>query len=196
MNSVHYISAMPKLIPQLEKQIIDTAEKMFIAEGFEIVSMRKIAGELNIAVGTLYNYFPNKTALFFSIMERSWNKTFNTLENICSKCINPGKASRRKAIEAIYDGIRGRGCFALKTFGTLDEKKSSKSDRHTPSFNNEELIKKLENALKPLGAGFAAPDSERLIKMLLATIRMYTFQSVSDSRDKDIDFLLKIVELT
>jgi len=55
---------MPKTIKDLSQKIKDTARETFIERGFDKTDMRYIAKRLNIAVGTLYNYYPSKTELF------------------------------------------------------------------------------------------------------------------------------------
>ncbi len=50
--------------------IIDAAEKLFFAKGYDMVSMDEIAAEVGLTKGALYRYFENKEALFFSIVLR------------------------------------------------------------------------------------------------------------------------------
>lgn len=51
---------MPKIIKNLEEKIFNNAQKLFCENGYENVDMKTIAENCSIAVGTLYNYFPNK----------------------------------------------------------------------------------------------------------------------------------------
>ena len=48
----------------MKKKILATALLHFDKYGFENVSLRKIAAEIGISVGNLYNYFQSKDALF------------------------------------------------------------------------------------------------------------------------------------
>ncbi|HAK45485.1 MAG TPA: hypothetical protein DCO79_06150 [Spirochaeta sp.] len=195
MNTVHYILFMPKLIPQLEEHIINTAEKLFITDGFDSVSMRRMANDLNIAVGTLYNYFPNKAALFFSIMDKSWNKTIAEVEKLIRGSEAGAFETRRAVIEIIYRGIKDRGAFARKTFDYSNlENHSHKLKSFKPDWQHD-LIKNLTELLKPLGAGFSGTDAERTVQSLLASIRFFISFSESDDEAGNIDFLLKIAEL-
>ncbi|MDC7226782.1 MAG: TetR/AcrR family transcriptional regulator [Spirochaetales bacterium] len=194
MNIVHYDACMPKVIPQLDEQIIKKAEVLFIRDGFDGVSMRKLAAEVNIAVGTLYNYYPNKTVLFYSIMEKSWKRTFEDIKTLVETASKEGRPHRREAIELIYDGIKARGAFTNKTFELESSvKHAHKLKTHDPGWQRK-LIILLAETLSPLGAGFAGADRERIIKMMIASIRYFIQTSDSDSRDADIDFLLNIVE--
>jgi len=48
--------------------ILEAAFRLFHRDGYESVSIRDIAAEANIAIGTFYNHFTDKTALFREIV--------------------------------------------------------------------------------------------------------------------------------
>lgn len=52
------------------EQILDAAVKVFAQKGFHLTTIKDIAKEANLAEGTIYNYFENKTALLIGILER------------------------------------------------------------------------------------------------------------------------------
>ena len=56
----------------MRKTIIDTAYTHACAEGLAALSIRNIAKECNIAVGTIYNYFPDKAALVIEVITKFW----------------------------------------------------------------------------------------------------------------------------
>ena len=45
------------------KRILETARRLFAQDGFEAATTRDIAREAEIAVGTLFNYFPTKESI-------------------------------------------------------------------------------------------------------------------------------------
>ena len=49
-------------------EILQVALKHFSEKSFHSVSLRKIASELDLSVGNLYNYFHNKDALFQAVL--------------------------------------------------------------------------------------------------------------------------------
>ena len=51
---------MPPKGERRKQQIIDTAKKMFIGKGFQSTHIGQVCEELNIARGTVYQYFSNK----------------------------------------------------------------------------------------------------------------------------------------
>ena len=63
---------MPKIIDHDVRrgEILDASLALFSKLGFSGISMRHLAGELNVSTGALYHYFPNKSALFESMLYR------------------------------------------------------------------------------------------------------------------------------
>jgi len=53
-----------------ERQIVKAAERLFARRGFAGVAMEDVAERAGLAVGTLYNYFPSKSALLLAILRR------------------------------------------------------------------------------------------------------------------------------
>ncbi len=51
-------------------QILDAAAAVFAERGFHLTTIKDIAKVAEIADGTIYNYFANKTALMIGILER------------------------------------------------------------------------------------------------------------------------------
>ncbi len=75
---------MPKLIPNAKEQILSVAkEELRNPEGGSF-SMRTIAKKCNMAVGTLYNYFPDKINLIAGILLSEWNEEYQKAENLIS----------------------------------------------------------------------------------------------------------------
>lgn len=56
--------------------IIQTAQSLFITEGYPSVSMRKIAEKAGMGTMTLYKYFPNKNAILHHIWAEFFDELF------------------------------------------------------------------------------------------------------------------------
>ena len=48
---------------ETRKRILKVSQKQFAQQGFEQTTTRDIARDANIAVGTLFNYFPTKESI-------------------------------------------------------------------------------------------------------------------------------------
>lgn len=64
------------------KRIQAISLQLFEISGYEKTTMEKIAFEAEIGVGTLYNYFPSKVDLLFSIIEGNMESYISELEEI------------------------------------------------------------------------------------------------------------------
>lgn len=53
-----------------EHRIVRAAEKLFARKGYSDVAMEDVAARAGLAVGTIYNYFPSKSALLLAIVRR------------------------------------------------------------------------------------------------------------------------------
>lgn len=62
---------MPKIVDHeaVKRHILEQCFGMFAKEGYEKLTMRKIAETLKISTGTLYHYFRNKEELFMGTLE-------------------------------------------------------------------------------------------------------------------------------
>lgn len=92
---------MPKVIKNLKEKILTNAMDLFNDFNYKDVTMNGIAKKTGIAVGTLYNYYPNKKELFVDVFKMSWEETFIKLDAIMDKNI----AFREKLdsfIEVLY----------------------------------------------------------------------------------------------
>ncbi|MBD1224094.1 TetR/AcrR family transcriptional regulator [Virgibacillus halodenitrificans] len=59
-----------------KRQVIFTAQRLFIEKGFSNTSVQDILATSNISKGTFYNYFPSKNACLMAILEYVNEETF------------------------------------------------------------------------------------------------------------------------
>jgi AcrR family transcriptional regulator len=60
---------MPPKGERRKQQIIDTAKKMFLEKGFQSTHIGQVCEELDIARGTVYQYFSNKKEILYAILD-------------------------------------------------------------------------------------------------------------------------------
>ncbi|HTQ26113.1 MAG TPA: TetR/AcrR family transcriptional regulator [Candidatus Binataceae bacterium] len=65
-----------------EQRILVAARHLFDRKGYAGTAMEDIAGRANLAVGTLYNYFPSKDDLLLAIMRRDSDHVIALAERI------------------------------------------------------------------------------------------------------------------
>lgn len=76
---------MPKIIKDVEQSIFQAVMEVVTTNGIDHLSMNRIAKNSGIAVGTLYNYFPDREKLISNAILYSWNETFQTLDEILNQ---------------------------------------------------------------------------------------------------------------
>jgi AcrR family transcriptional regulator len=54
--------------------ILDAARDLFVAEGYQNVSIRKIAGRIELSPAAIYRYFPGKEDIFFALAEAGFRR--------------------------------------------------------------------------------------------------------------------------
>lgn len=57
---------------RIQKAILDAARDLFIAEGYQNVSMRKIADRIEYSPAAIYSYFESKGDIFFALAEEGF----------------------------------------------------------------------------------------------------------------------------
>jgi AcrR family transcriptional regulator len=56
----------------VRRSILDAARELFVSEGYERVSIRKIAERIEYSPAAIYGYFPSKDDLFFALAEEGF----------------------------------------------------------------------------------------------------------------------------
>lgn len=97
---------MPKIIDEARERILATARRKLFAEGYSGLTLRSVARECSIAVGTIYNYFQDKDTLVASVMMEDWVEALSRMDRACAQAATAA------------DGLVGIQ-QAIKDFGSL-----------------------------------------------------------------------------
>lgn len=62
----------------VRRSILDAARELFVTEGYQNVSIRKIAERIEYSPAALYSYFPSKDDIFFALAEEGFNKLYES----------------------------------------------------------------------------------------------------------------------
>jgi AcrR family transcriptional regulator len=73
---------MPKIIEEPREAILRHAKNIVLDEGFEQLTIRKVAKNADISIGTIYNYFPTKRDLTIQLMEDYWGSYLCVIDEI------------------------------------------------------------------------------------------------------------------
>ena len=64
---------------EMKKQILAAAIELFIEQGFDNVSIRKIAEKIEYSPASIYTYFNDKGAILFDLLQEGFGIFFETL---------------------------------------------------------------------------------------------------------------------
>jgi AcrR family transcriptional regulator len=89
----------------IREEILDAARNLFVKEGYEHVSIRKIAEKIEYAPGTIYLYFPDKAAILARICEETFANLAQRIHAINQDTANPLDSLRRGLRTYVQFGI-------------------------------------------------------------------------------------------
>jgi AcrR family transcriptional regulator len=96
---------MPPKGERRKQQIINTAKEMFIAKGFQSTHIGQVCEELNIARGTVYQYFSNKKEILYALLDSVIESIDDVLDPDDLKDFMGGKPEKPVIIEFINKRI-------------------------------------------------------------------------------------------
>jgi AcrR family transcriptional regulator len=67
---------LARILENPKQLIFINAKEIFLNEGYEKLSMRALSKKCDIALGTIYNYYPTKKELVIEMMTDYWKENF------------------------------------------------------------------------------------------------------------------------
>ncbi|GAA0063758.1 TetR/AcrR family transcriptional regulator [Clostridium sp. CTA-1] len=86
----------------IRKKIIDTASQILVEEGYENLSIRKIANKIEYSPGIIYHYFKDKSEIVTLVVEQGYGRILKSINEVPVDNENPEKTIEqglRKYIE-------------------------------------------------------------------------------------------------
>ncbi|HET7288842.1 MAG TPA: TetR/AcrR family transcriptional regulator [Thermodesulfobacteriota bacterium] len=90
----------------VRKEILDAARELFLKEGYESVSMRKIADKIEYSPTTIYLYFDDKAQLVHSLCEEAFVKLVKMFETLGGDLSDPVSALKKCGRAYIEFGLK------------------------------------------------------------------------------------------
>ncbi len=91
---------MPKIIDEARASILVTTRRLLEQQGYAGVSLRSIAAECGIAVGTIYNYFKNKDTLIAHLLLEDWAAALQQMDAAAAGAHTPAAG-----VQEIYTAV-------------------------------------------------------------------------------------------
>ena len=143
-------------------RILEVAEAMFAAQGYEAATLRDIAGEVPIQQPGLYNYFETKDDLYGAVIEKVFKKM---LESLVAFSHESNAAQRIEELPARALGYLAEHPLSAK----LLYRELLKNDDHIHPVMKRWLTQLLNAATEPMGD---LPVSRR--DQIVAVVTMYS----------------------
>ena len=89
----------------LRQEILDAASELFVKEGYENVSMRRIADRIEYSPTTIYLYFKDKAELLESICQETFAKLIQRLTKIMEQPGDPVQRLKRGLLAYVEFGL-------------------------------------------------------------------------------------------
>ena len=139
---------MPKIIENVREALLAEAKRQIAERGYTATTIRSVAAECGIAVGTVYNYFDSKDMLIASFMLDDWLLSINLIRNAPA-------ADSREYLFAVYSTLRQ---FSDKYSSLFSDKEAAKAYHTAFGERHKQLRAQLADLMRPICSGSCGSD--------------------------------------
>jgi AcrR family transcriptional regulator len=116
----------------LRQEILDAASELFVKEGYEQVSMRRIADKIEYSPTTIYLYFKDKAELLEQVCHEAFSRLSLLLKRILEQPGDPVERLKRGLIAYVHFGLdhphQYRAAFMMPMPEGFDQSKHKAAD--------------------------------------------------------------------
>jgi AcrR family transcriptional regulator len=116
----------------LRQEILDAASELFVRDGYENVSMRRIADKIEYSPTTIYLYFKDKADLLEQVCRETFSRLVVLLTKLMEPPGDPVERLKRGLIAYIEFGVKNpqpyRATFMMPLPAGFDKKKYHEED--------------------------------------------------------------------
>ena len=176
------------------QRIVETAEKLFYAEGIRSVGIDRIIAEAEVAKMTLYNHFSSKDDLILAVLEYREEKFDEMFQKWMERRVNKGMDRLEAFFAALKDWFKSagfRGCAFINAAIELADAQhpaSRFSSAHKERFH--EMLSEIIAETRGAKATSVAPAIALLVEGAIVTAVM---QQSSNSADVAKDAAIALV---
>ena len=163
---------------EFRREILDSAREIFINDGYDGFSMRKLAGKIGYCPTTIYLYFKNKDDLLFAICEEFFANFFAELNRIRSVSQDPIETLRQAFLYLVEFGLKNPNQYKLifftkSVYGTRQEWVEKESMARNTYFVFKEIVQDCIDAGK-----LREIDVDTIVSMLSVTSHGVTAKNI------------------
>lgn len=157
----------------LRQEILDAARELFVEEGYESVSMRRIAEKIEYSPTTIYLYFQDKAALLNSICAETFELLIKRLEKIQQGITDPIRSLKAGLHQYILFGLENPQHYRVTFMAPYMHPPEKSADAQSAGFRAFGILR--ERVSNCVDAGkFRAVDVEAASQALWAGVHGVT----------------------
>ena len=187
------ISPRKKPVQERAKETVETiitaTAHILDKEGFEKVSTNKIAEKAGISVGSLYQYFPTKDAIFAFMMDRYVQSQTDIINKILAE--NDQSQDLKETIRMIVVAVTESKRKQSKFNRMFAQKLLSFSNYEALNRQDDHLIALFKEYLKPFGKEVRNDNMDLMLYFVIQSVKCLPisllFQSRFDFKDPRVD---------
>ena len=173
--------------------ILKTCREMVSTHGLAALNMRSVASACNVALGSLYNYFPSKNELVTAAVESVWQDIFH-MDHPCAADL-PFPDYVRWIFQSVQQGAKEYPNFFTAhsiTFATKEKKEGRKAMEHYFDHMKQGMAEALEKDVRVNKNAFREGFSQQaFFDFVLSNILALLLQQA-----EDCELLAEIVRRT
>jgi AcrR family transcriptional regulator len=172
---------MPKVIPNVRTNILKSARHQLYQGGYHELSLRGVAKDCNIALGTTYRYFEDKRDLAHAVFKEDWNQ--EVVQKVHS---DAHTASPKEAALMIYRYLH---TFCQKYKKLILGNRFKETTLAIFTVHIESVIESFVTLLKEQMQAFAMEETEETLNILS---RVMVDMAYQDVKEEDFQLLVDI----
>jgi AcrR family transcriptional regulator len=166
--------------------ILEATIQVLLHVGKEQLTTTKVAARAGVSVGTLYQYFPNKSALLQAALKRHLNAVTEAVERICKE--QKGQTLRQMAtalITAFLEAKMRDAKTSVALYSVSSDVDGAKIAQQMATRSNRAIVRMLTTACEPL-----ITDPQLVASMLQgAMVGVSRRMLESGAPEKELDLL-------
>ena len=162
--------------------ILDSLQKLLENKNLQSISVSEIAQTAGIGKGSIYYYFPSKSAILDALVERNYEKPLQTAKNLAKQM----EVSPFTRMAMLFQACRNSSSEFLRLGNTAAETESAEASEssYETAFLHQKYLQHLITELKPalseiirqgIDSGvinFDYPDALAEIVLIVLTVKM------------------------
>jgi AcrR family transcriptional regulator len=131
--------------------ILGATIQVLLSVGKERLTTTRVASRAGVSIGTLYQYFPNKSALLQAALRRHLDEVMEAIERVCEEQKSKSPAEMATAlIDAFLRAKMRDAKTSVALYSVSSDVDGAKILRETGQRSNEAIVRMLESACESL----------------------------------------------